>query len=145
MASLNGIGLTGWQLLVARALELAEHLKQRLEALSYCKVLNLDTAGPSVVWWVLPKGRDAKQIFEQANSGKIPPEKFREYASEIRHLFDQRAKTLDPAIDARLGFTTSTGYCPHGLELPAWKAVFFNPKTNHAIIDQLIANIEELV
>jgi L-2,4-diaminobutyrate decarboxylase len=145
MASLNGIGLTGWQLLVARALELAERLKQRLEELPYCKVLNLDTAGPSVVWWVLPKGRNAKQIFEQAVSGQIASEKFLEYAGEIRHLFDQRAKTMDPALDARLGFTTSTGYCPNGLDLPAWKAVFFNPKTDQAIIDRLISNIKELV
>ena len=78
MASLNGIGLTGWQLLVARALELAEPLKQRLDQLAYCKVLNLETTGPSVVWWVLPKGRDAKQIFDQATSGKLDPDKFRE-------------------------------------------------------------------
>ncbi len=144
MASLNSLGLTGWQMLVARALELAAHLKQRLEQLDYCKVLNLDTTGPNVVWWVLPKGRDAKQIFAQAVSGQLPSEQFQKYAGEVRHLFDQRAKTMDPALDARLGFTTSIGYCPHGLELPAWKAVFFNPKTDEAIIERLIASIEEV-
>ena len=145
MASLNGIGLIGWQMLVARALELAEYLKQRIEQLDYCKVLNLETTGPSVVWWVLPKGRDAKDIFRRAVSGELPPEKYAHYAAEIRHLFDKRAKTMDPAVDARLSFTTSIGYCPGGLELPAWKAVFFNPKTDEAIVDQLIYSIEELL
>ena len=80
MASLNGIGLTGWQLLVARSLELADRLKQRLEQLEYCKVLNLQTTGPSVVWWVLPKGRDAKEIFRAVTSGELPAEKFAHYA-----------------------------------------------------------------
>jgi len=145
MASLNGIGLTGWQMLVAHGLELAHRLKQRLEALDYCKVLNLETTGPSVVWWVLPKGRNAKQIFAEAQSGKLCPELFARYAAEIHHQFDKREKSLDPALDARLSFTTGIGYCPHGLNLPAWKAVFFNPKTDHAVIDRLIYSIEELL
>ncbi len=145
MASLNGIGLTGWQMLVARALELAQQLKRRLEALEYCKVLNLETTGPNVVWWVLPKGRNAKQIFADAQSGALPAELLARYAAEIRHQFDKREKAMDVAIDARLSFTNSIGYCPHGLELPGWKAVFFNPKTDETIIDQLIYSIEELL
>lgn len=144
MASLNGIGLTGWQLLVARALELAAQLKQRLEALDYCKVLNLETNGPSVVWWVLPKGRDAKRIFQQVTTGQLTPDQFAPFAAEIHRLFDKREKTMDPALDARLSFTTSVGHHPHGIALPAWKAVFFNPKTDERVIDRLIYSLEEL-
>jgi glutamate/tyrosine decarboxylase-like PLP-dependent enzyme len=145
MASLNGIGLAGWQMLVARGLELAQHLKQRLEALDYCKVLNLETMGPSVVWWVLPKGRNAKQVFAEAQAGALSAEVFARYAAEIRHQFDKREKGLDPALDARLSFTTGIGYSPHGLELAAWKAVFLNPKTDDAVIDRLLYSIEELL
>lgn len=145
MASLNGLGLTGWQMLVARALELAQRLKSRLEALDYCKVLNLDTCGPSVVWWVLPKGRNAKDIFARAEAGQLSAEKFARYAAEIRRLFEKREKALDPALDAKLSFTTSIGYRPHALDLPAWKAVFFHPKTDEAVIDRLIYSIEELL
>ena len=145
MASLNGIGLTGWQLLVARSLELADRLKQRLEQLDYCKVLNLQTTGPSVVWWVLPKGRDAKEIFRAVVSGELPAEKFAPYAAEIHRLFDKRARAMDPALDAHLSFTTSIGHSPHGIALPAWKAVLFNPKTDEAVIDRVVYSIEELV
>jgi hypothetical protein len=145
MASLNGLGLTGWQMLVARALQLARILKERLERFEYCKVLNLETSGPSVVWWVLPKGRNAKEIFARAESGELPPEKLARYGEEIRRLFEKREKDMDSALDARLSFTTSIGYCPHGLDLPAWKAVFFHPKTDEAIIDRLIYSIEELL
>jgi L-2,4-diaminobutyrate decarboxylase len=145
MASLNGIGLIGWQLLVARSLELADRLKQRLEQLEYCKVLNLQTTGPSVVWWVLPKGRDAKEIFAAVTSGKLPPEKFAHYAAEIHRLFDKRCKAMDPALDARLSYTTSIGHSPHGIALPAWKAVLFNPKTDEAVIDRVVDSIEESV
>lgn len=145
MASLNAIGLTGWQLLVARALELANTLKQRLEALEYCKVLNLETAGPNVVWWVLPKGRDAKEIFRQVMAGELTQEKFAHFSTEIHHMFDKREKSMDPALDARLSFTTSAGHHPHGITLPAWKAVFFNPKTDETVIDRLIYSIEELL
>jgi L-2,4-diaminobutyrate decarboxylase len=145
MASLNGIGLTGWQLLVARSLELADRLKQRLEQLECCKVLNLDTTGPSVVWWVLPKGRDAKEIFRRVVSGELPADKFVHYAAEIHRLFDKRTKAMDPALDAYLSFTTSIGHSPHGIALPAWKAVLFNPKTDEEVIDRVVYSIEELV
>jgi glutamate/tyrosine decarboxylase-like PLP-dependent enzyme len=145
MASLYGLGLTGWQLLVARSLELARKLKDRLERLEYCKVLNLETSGPSVVWWVLPKGRNAKEIFDRVESGQLPREKIDRYFAEIRRLFERRDATLDPARDARLSFTTSAGYSPHGIRLPGWKAVFFNPKTDDAVIDRLVYSIEELL
>ena len=38
MASLNGIGLQGYQLLVANAIEMARVLKERIARLDYCKV-----------------------------------------------------------------------------------------------------------
>lgn len=145
MASLNGLGLTGWRMLVGRALELAQTLKRRIEQLDYCKVLNLETAGPSVVWWVLPQGRNAKDIFHRAVSGQLSPAKFADYAAEVRRLFEKREKAMDPRLDARLSFTSSIGYRPNGLDLPAWKAVFFNPKTDEAVVDRLILSIEELL
>ncbi len=37
------------------------------------------------------------------------------------------------------------GCCPHGIELPAWKAVFCNPKTDQAVIDRIVHSIEELI
>lgn len=145
MASLNGIGLTGWQLLVARALELADDLKQRLERLESVKVLNLDVVGPSVVWWVLPKGRDAHEIYQRVLDGNMPADKFERYSAEIRRLFEKRERTMDPALDPRLSFTTNVGHSAHTLALPAWKAVFFNPMTNEAVLDRLIYSIEELL
>jgi glutamate/tyrosine decarboxylase-like PLP-dependent enzyme len=145
MASLNGIGLTGWQMLTARALELAHTLKRRLAALDYCQVLNEDATGPSVLWWVLPKGRNAKEIFHKVEAGTLPAEETQRYFAEIRRLYNKRSNTLDPVKDARLSFTTNTGYRPNGLELPAWKAVFFHPRTDETVIDRLIYSIEEMI
>lgn len=144
MASLNGIGLTGFQILVGHAIEMAWYLKQRLSELDYCRVLNLDTPGISVVWWVLPKGRDAGQIFEKVERGELDEDGFSHYFNEIKHLYDKRRHTMDPQKDACLSFTASMGYCPNNIALPAWKAVFFNPKTDRLVIDQLIRSIEEL-
>jgi L-2,4-diaminobutyrate decarboxylase len=144
MASLNGIGLTGFQILVAHSLEMAHYLKQRLEALDYCKVLNVNTVGTNVAWWVLPKGRNAGEILRRLETGELSENDRLRYFKEIRHLFDKRRETLDPKKDAHLSFTTSMGYTPHGIALPAWKAVFFNPKTDCEVVDQLIHSIEEL-
>jgi L-2,4-diaminobutyrate decarboxylase len=144
MASLNAFGLIGWQMMIARSLEMACKLKQRLEKLDYCKVLNLDTCGPSVVWWVFPKGRNAKEIFQQVEAGTLSPKQYENYVGEVQRLFERREKTMDPALDARLGYTTSIGFCPHGFTLPAWKAVMFNPKTDDAVLDRLISSIEDL-
>ena len=145
MSTLNGLGLIGCQLLAAHALEMSRRLKVRLAKLDYCKVLNAETFGPSVVWWVLPKGRNAAEIFDAVTSGQMPVEKHQRYFNEIHRLFDKRQAMMNPVVDARLSFTTSIGYCPHGIRLPAWKAVFFNPKTDDAVIDQLIRSIEDLM
>ena len=145
MASLNGIGLHGWQMLTGRGMELAEGLKRRLDRLDYCKVLNRDTAGMSVVWWVLPKGRDAKAIFEALEAGTLSKDEVHRYSAEVKRLFTKREYALDPALDARLSFTTDIGYRPHGIKIPAWKAVFFHPKTDEAILDRVLWSIEELV
>jgi glutamate/tyrosine decarboxylase-like PLP-dependent enzyme len=144
MASLNGIGMTGWQMLTARAYELAEYLKQKLDQLDYCQVLNRETCSPSVVWWVLPKGRDAKGIYAKLESGSLSQEEVQRYTAEVRRLFGKRNYSMDPMQDARLSLTTSFGYCPHDIDVPAWKAVFFNPQTDEAIIDRLIQSIEDL-
>ncbi len=126
-------------------LELSHELKQRLERLEYCKVVNAGTNGPSVLWWVLPKGRDAKEIYAEVCEGRLPADRFAQFAGEIRRLFEKRERALDPMQDARLSFTTSIGHSPHGIALPAWKAVFFNPRTDRTVIDRLIYSIEELL
>jgi glutamate/tyrosine decarboxylase-like PLP-dependent enzyme len=144
IASLNGIGLTGWQMLLARSLELAHRLKTKLAKLEYCKVLNAGTPGASVNWWVFPKGRNAEAIYQQLVRNELSLEQRQRYLPEVRRLFDKRTKMMDPALDARLGFTTSFGYCPNGIDIPAWKAVFFNPKTTEAMVDRIVESIEEL-
>jgi glutamate/tyrosine decarboxylase-like PLP-dependent enzyme len=145
MASLNAIGLNGWQILVARSLELAQRLKQRLDALDHCKVLNLDTLGPSVVWRVLPPGRNAKEINQQVIEGRLPADKYAHFAAEIHRLFEKREKAMDPALDARISFTSNIGHRPPGFALPAWKAVLLNPKTDEKVLDRLVSSIEELL
>ncbi|MEQ1829839.1 MAG: pyridoxal-dependent decarboxylase, partial [Pirellula sp.] len=144
IASLNGIGLTGWQMLLARSLELAQRLKDKLAKLDYCKVLNSGTCGATVNWWVFPKGRNAEDIYQRLVSNELTPEQLARYLPEVRRLFDKRLKMMDPALDARLGFTTSYGYCPNGIDIPAWKAVFFNPKTTEEMVDRIAYSIEEL-
>ncbi len=144
MSSLNGIGLMGYQLLVAHALELALYAKKRIRKLDYCKVLNYSCMSPSVVWWVLPKGRNAKKIYDELVRGNIRKKDYQRYFHEVQHLFDKRKMTLLPDKDARLSFTTSMGYLPGGVHIPGWKAVFFNPKTDESVVNQIITSIEEL-
>ncbi len=144
MASLDGIGLTGWQMLTARSLELSQYLKQRLSQLEYCQVLNQETAGAGVVWWVLSKGRNARQIYADFEQGKLSKEEVQRYTHEVRRLYEKREKVLEPTLDARLSFTTDIGYHPQGQRIPAWKAVFFNPKTDETVIDRIIESIEAI-
>lgn len=144
MASLNGIGLDGYRLLVANAIEKAHQLKERLAEFEFCQVLNMDNPGASVCWWVLPRGRNAGEIFQQLENDQLNQEERERCFYEIRRLFDKREAAMDPIKDARLSFTRSMGYNPNGYQLPAWKAVFFNPKTDDEVIDRLVASIEDV-
>lgn len=145
MASLNGIGLQGYQMLIGHAMELAWKLKSRLESMDNCKVLNMDTFGPSVVWWVLPKGRDAKAIYQQIREGTLSEQQCDRYFAEVRRMFEKRQQTMKHGKDPLLSFTTSMGFKPQGRSLPAWKAVFFSPRTRDEHIDAILNSIEDLV
>ncbi len=145
MASLNGIGLTGYQVLVAHSLEMAGYLKKRLAELDYCMVLNPGSLGPHVVWWVLPKGRDARKIYARLLKGELEEKDYLRYFDEIKRLFNKRKHIAsDNRRDACLSYTSSTGFEPGGIAVPAWKAVFFNPKTDKQVIDDLIVSLEEI-
>ncbi len=144
MASLNGIGLQGYQTLIANAMEMALKLKTAISKLEYCKVLNIETIGPSVLWWVLPRGRDAEAIYDRLIRGELSPSETERYLHEVHRMYEKREATLRPDVDARLSFTQSTGYKPHGISIPAWKAVFFNPKTDDEVIDRVIESIESI-
>lgn len=144
MASLNGIGLQGYQVLIANAMEMAMKLKRAISQLDYCKVLNEDTLGPSVLWWVLPRGRDARQVYQRLINGELSPGETERYLFEVHRMYEKREAAMNPAIDARLSFTQSTGYKPHGISIPAWKAVFFNPKTDDEVIARVVESIEAL-
>ena len=144
MASLNGIGLQGYQMLVAHAMEMALKLKEAIAQFDFCKVLNMETIGPSVLFWVLPRGRDAKEIFRRLELGELSKGEVERYLFEVHRMFEKREAALEPAVDARLSFTQSTGYKPHGISIPAWKAVFFNPKSDEAVIEKVIESIERI-
>ncbi|HBE68352.1 MAG TPA: hypothetical protein DDW52_09415 [Planctomycetaceae bacterium] len=144
MASLNGIGLSGYRMLVANAMERARQLKEKIEQLEYCKVLNFENPGPSVCWWVLPRGRDAKAIYDRIVAGDLPEEEIKQYQGEIRRLFIKRETSMNPARDARLSFTMNVGFSPGGVALPAWKAVFFHPQSDEEVIDRIMESIEDV-
>lgn len=145
MASLMGIGLLGYQALVIHALELANELKAALEALPNCQVLNATTHGPSVLFWVLPAGRDAHAIFHRLVNGQLSLEERERYFQEIHRLYEKYERALDGATGPRLSFTQSTGYYPHGIAIPAWKAVFFNPLATSQTIVEVVQGIQAAV
>lgn len=144
MASLNGIGLQGYQMLVIHAMQMATKLKQAISQLDFCKVLNQDTLGPSVLWWVLPRGRNAQAIYERLEKGELSESEVQRYSYEVHRMYEKRESAMEPAVDARLSFTQSIGYKPHGISVPAWKAVFFNPKSDQAVIDKVLESIERI-
>lgn len=143
LASLAGLGRDDWRLLVARSLELADYFKARLAGLPHCRVLNPNTAGPGVVFWVLPRGTDANALFARLASNELPAAEMERCRAEVRRLFDARQRAIGPA-DVRLGFTADIGFRPHGHRLPAWRAVFLNPLADEAVIDRLVAGLDRL-
>lgn len=144
MASLNGIGLQGYQMLVIHAMQMATKLKQRIAQFDFCKVLNEKTLGPSVLWWVLPRGRDANAIFARLEQGELKDSEVQRYLHEVHRTYEKREVAMERGVDARLSFTQSIGYKPYGISIPAWKGVFFNPKSDDAVIDRVIESIERI-
>ena len=110
-------------MLVGRSLELAERLKERLAKVEHCKVLNAGTTGPSVNWWVLPKGRNAQEIFERLERDELTAEQRQRYFKEIRHLFDKRLKTCH-------SYTSDAADEKRGVEI-GWHRKIINKNQEH--------------
>ncbi len=144
MATLNGMGLKGCQMLAANSIEMAGKLKEQLGKIENIMVLNKDCLGPQVLWWVLPKGRNATEIYHGILSGSITEDSAKVYFDEIRGMYNKRAESMN-ASEPSLSFTESIGFCPNNLKIPAWKASFFNPASDETIIDRIIKSINALL
>ena len=59
---------------------------KEIAKLDYCKVLNADTTGATVLWWVLPKGRNAEEIYAKLERGELTPEEQGQYFHEIKQI-----------------------------------------------------------
>ncbi len=91
------------------------------------------------------KGRDAKEIYRQIVAGNLSATQVERYLGEVRRMFDRRQQTMRVGKDPLLSFTTSMGYKPNGQSLPAWKSVFFSPRTEMSHVHDVIQSIEDLV
>lgn len=145
MATLNGFGLRGCQALAVNTIDMSLNLKEKLDKIKNVKVLNMECNGPQVLWWVLPKGRDADDIYQKIINGKISTEESESYFEEIYGLYQKRSENINEPLSAMLSYTTSIGYCPQQIQLPAWKASFFNPATSESVIDEIVKSIEEIL
>ncbi len=121
MASLDSIGMQGWQMLVGRSLELAHRLHRRLNQLELLQGAESGFVRTGRQLVGVAQRPKCQRHLSGIAGRKLDEHDLQRYSGEIKRMYEKREKFLNPTIDARLGFTTNFGFKPHGHEVPAWK------------------------
>ncbi|MFO0922629.1 MAG: pyridoxal-dependent decarboxylase [Pirellulales bacterium] len=145
-AALNALGKRGYQILIAHGLQNADYMRRRLVELPGAVVVAPDNCGPSVGFRVYDPSKVSEPVEELARekAATCTPEsreRLAENSAYHRKVFLKRGKV--GLYTNWIQYVTHTDYDEQGdwMPIPGEKAVFMNPHTQQAHIDQFLARL----
>ena len=145
-AALSALGKRGYQILIAHGLQNADYMRRRLGDLPGAVVVAPDNCGPSVGFRIYDAGKVSDSRAELANektSADTAESRRRliENTAYHRKVFLERGKV--GLYTNWIQYVTHTDYDDQGgwMPIPGEKAVFMNPHTQQAHIDQFLARL----
>jgi glutamate/tyrosine decarboxylase-like PLP-dependent enzyme len=145
-AALTALGKRGYQILIAHGLQNADYMRSRLANLKGAVVVAPDNCGPSVGFRLYDSSvvSDPKQELAIEKSSMQTEEtrkRLLDNSAYHREVFVQRGKV--GLYTNWIQYVTHTDYDEQGrwIPIPGEKAVFMNPHTQQAHIDQFLGRL----
>lgn len=145
-ANLSALGKRGYQVLIAHGLQNADYLRARLSALKGAVVVAPDNCGPSVGFRlydpnVVSNPSEELAVEKSSTLTESTRQRLAGNTSYHRKVFLQRGKV--GLYTNWIQYVTHTDYDEQGkwIPIPGEKAVFMNPHTQQAHIDQFLGRL----
>ncbi len=145
-AALTALGKRGYQILIAHGLQNADYMRARLASLKGAVVIAPDNCGPSVGFRLYNPStvidpREELILEKSSTLTESTRQRLAENSSYHRNVFVQRGKV--GLYTNWIQYVTHTDYDEQGrwIPIPGEKAVFMNPHTQQAHIDQFLGRL----
>ncbi|MFO0940300.1 MAG: pyridoxal-dependent decarboxylase [Pirellulales bacterium] len=145
-AALTALGKRGYQILIAHGLQNADYMRSRLAHMKGAVVVAPDNCGPSVGFRLYDSRvvSDPKQelaIEKSSTQTEATRKRLADNSAYHRDVFVQRGKV--GLYTNWIQYVTHTDYDEQGrwIPIPGEKAVFMNPHTQQAHIDQFLGRL----
>jgi glutamate/tyrosine decarboxylase-like PLP-dependent enzyme len=147
-ANIRLLGKEGYRVLIGHNLEMAEMLRQRLEAHPFIQVVNHGNYGPVTLFRVYPPGVEAAAAFRREMSDPAYREQLEAhnfYNRRIVQLIHDRAMRGEGVL---LSWTDAYRHADYGGEtgppLAALKSFIINPWTDPAAVEMVARQVVEV-
>ncbi len=138
-------GKQGYRVLIGHIVEMAEMLRERLEARPFIQVLNDYNYGPVTLFRVYPDGVDAESAFERELNDPNYHDQLQQhnvYNQQISQILHERAMRGEGVL---LSWTSTYRYAHYnnGSPIGALKSFIMSPWTDLRAVDTVVQQILE--
>ncbi len=145
LANLKLFGKRGYRVLIGHVVEMAERLRERLEAHPFIKVLNDYNYGPVTLFRLYPEGSDADRIFERERSDSSFRRELLEQNDYNRRIFNIIHERAMGGGGILLSWTSAYRYgeYPDGSPISAIKSYIMSPWTDVNAVEMVMRQLLE--
>ena len=145
VANIHLFGKQGYRVLIGHIVEMAEMLRERLEARPFIQVLNDYNYGPVTLFRVYPDGVDAESAFERELNNPNYHDQLQQhnvYNQQISQIVHERAMRGEGVL---LSWTSTYRYAHYnnGSPIGALKSFIMSPWTDLRAVDTVVQQILE--
>lgn len=141
LANLKLLGKTGYRVLLGHIVEMAERVRERLEAVHSIAVLNDYNYGPVTLFRVYPPGTDARAAYAAEIADAAHRPQLLEGNELCRRLFDVLHYDVITGKGVNLGITDAYRTTAYGEPIAALKNYVMSPFTDEAAVDLVLERI----
>jgi glutamate/tyrosine decarboxylase-like PLP-dependent enzyme len=145
LANMQLLGKQGFRILIGHVVEMAEMLREQLEASPMVEVLNDYNYGPVTLFRVYPDGVDADVVFQQELTDSGYRDQLLEHNRYNREIFQRVHQKAMQGAGVLLSWTDAYRYADYdggeGPPVAALKSYILSPWTDRAAIAQVVNQI----
>lgn len=141
LANLKLLGKTGYRTLLGHIVEMAERLRDRLEAVPSIAILNDYNYGPVTLFRVYPPGTDARRAYTAEAADEAACDALRQHNELTRRVFDVLHYDVITGKGVNLSITDSYRTTRYGEPIAALKSYIMSPFTDEAAIERVVERV----
>lgn len=142
LANLKLFGKQGYRVILGHVVEMAEWLRERLEANKSIVVLNDYNFGPVTLFRVYPPGVDAKEAYGKETMNKEFHKQLLRHNRFCHQILERLNYDVITGRGVSLSITDNYRETSYGAPIAALKSFIMSPFTNSAAVDLVVDHVQ---